>query len=664
MQRARNIDFAEIMAAVLTDLLQLNASSAKVATFHVKVLYPQRLEYQYTDKSGSKKTGLLFNCRLVSEGPHSVEANFRGSATDIKTVEDKYKHGHTFLLSKATLDSKTPACFIASSIKMSVDLKTSSLVLCPDEKGILAATIASPYDIKDLLEVSSRMAFDLVAFLASVSEDRKVDLKAGGTAYVCDLVFTDGSQKEGKELALTVGCWNPTLAQHLRSLQKQVVSILCPVCNLHLFLPHPDKVIMSCETLDFMHSRPLLAIFLMCCRSLRANVVGGHLRFNTSDTTQVEASKDLLKQTDRGSDVLAKEGDLSLQKGDQETLGATGVASLPFDVTTEPSTLTACALLEAMAGNSMLGNEQPWIFQVNACFVHPPTSEVLTKKGDRLWFLCEVLDITGSTTLGFSEEAALQLSGCMDKETFLATFEAKDLVFPMLSNLRVVRTVRKIEGLDVVNNVVVQAGELNLASVTDSKVMEHVLKLVQQCAPCADAIVPAKLSEIERSPHYGLQIKLEKAKPRTARQVLCLLESRTRSETVQVGEGYAVKTSITDCFAGDTEKYEVQGYCMLNRVTDYKLDPPRGTNGRSKVVLALITNKLTDKTFLADQFWQLDDSQIESAKAAFQQLRTWAAQVHGTSSAPKRAVRFSEDSPLDVKKARTLAAYPSDPPLP
>lgn len=49
----------------------------------------------------------------------------------------------------------------------------------------------------------------------------------------------DGSQKENRDLALTVGCWNSTLAERLRSLEKQVVSILCLVCNLQFLFAAP-----------------------------------------------------------------------------------------------------------------------------------------------------------------------------------------------------------------------------------------------------------------------------------------------------------------------------------------------------------------------------------------------------------------------------------------
>ena len=62
---------------------------------------------------------------------------------------------------------------------MSVDLKASTLVPHPDQQGTLTSTIASPYGINELLEVSSRMAFDLVAFLASVSEEHRVCVRPG-----------------------------------------------------------------------------------------------------------------------------------------------------------------------------------------------------------------------------------------------------------------------------------------------------------------------------------------------------------------------------------------------------------------------------------------------------------------------------------------------------
>ena len=44
------------------------------------------------------------------------------------------------------------------------------------------------HGIKELLEISSRMAFDLVACCCQVGEPRDVDLKNGGTAQVCDVV--------------------------------------------------------------------------------------------------------------------------------------------------------------------------------------------------------------------------------------------------------------------------------------------------------------------------------------------------------------------------------------------------------------------------------------------------------------------------------------------
>ena len=58
---------------------------------------------------------------------------------------------------------------------------------CDDDTSI-PASIGPQHGIKELLEISSRMAFDLVACCCQVGEPRDVDLKNGGTAQVCDVV--------------------------------------------------------------------------------------------------------------------------------------------------------------------------------------------------------------------------------------------------------------------------------------------------------------------------------------------------------------------------------------------------------------------------------------------------------------------------------------------
>ena len=60
-------------------------------------------------------------------------------------------------------------------------------------------------------------------------------LKNGGTAQVCDVVFTDGSTKDTKDLSLTVGCWNPKLASEFRRCEGRIVSIMLLACIYTFF---------------------------------------------------------------------------------------------------------------------------------------------------------------------------------------------------------------------------------------------------------------------------------------------------------------------------------------------------------------------------------------------------------------------------------------------
>ena len=242
----------------------------------------------------------------------------------------------------------------------------------------------------------------------------------------------------------------------------------------------------------------------MCLRSLHANPVGGHIRFSTADSTKIESNPDVLMQTLRGQLLLKDVDKLAEAGNDAETLGAV-IAALPFNVNEAPATLTACGLMEGISENTTLGSELPWLFQMNSVFLEPPSSEVLTKKGDRLWFLCRCSDVSGSTTLGVSEAAALQLSGCATKEKFLQATKDKDLQFPLLCSVRVVRTVRNLGDERVINCVVVAASHVRLADYRANQAMDDVVRMLRQCGPSTDALLPAKLSELSKSHHYGFQ---------------------------------------------------------------------------------------------------------------------------------------------------------------
>jgi len=51
----------------------------------------------------------------------------------------KYKHGANFLLKKISFDAKSSPCYIASNLKLCVDLKNTCLEACDDDTSIPAS---------------------------------------------------------------------------------------------------------------------------------------------------------------------------------------------------------------------------------------------------------------------------------------------------------------------------------------------------------------------------------------------------------------------------------------------------------------------------------------------------------------------------------------------
>ena len=133
--------------------------------------------------------------------------------------------------------------------------------------------------------------------------------------------------------------------------------------------------------------------------------------------------------------------------------------------------------------------------------------------------------------------------------------------------------------------------------------------------------------------------------------------------TAAVGSGFRVTTkNVQDAGdAANTSVYTVSGYCLLDNVTEYKLDPAKGGRNPHRLVLAIVTGKIDDE-FVVEQLWHLDPSQEATALEHFVALLAAAARVQGgmLSGAMKRKVEWTKSTPLDTRKCRSLARYPTD----
>ena len=200
--------------SALTDLRSLNAGSARVATFLVKICYPREVKYT---KAHILRAGWWEH--------DYCEGTVRGQKAALALQE--YKDGQVYKMSRITFSQKTKVMFIASELKMVVEMSATTWERVKEGDQRLPMTCASKHTVEDVLSMSSKMQLDMVALVRNVSDSRAVPLKTGGTAMVCDIELVDGSSvSDGSLLCLAVSCWSSELGSKLKSAVGHVVSLL------------------------------------------------------------------------------------------------------------------------------------------------------------------------------------------------------------------------------------------------------------------------------------------------------------------------------------------------------------------------------------------------------------------------------------------------------
>ena len=95
--------------AVMQNLKALNKSSARVATFAVRVTDGAVEKYKYQEKkTGADKTAHKFEAYLVGNNPQEYcRAYVKGTESECKKAAEKFKNGTVWALSKVVWDSWT-----------------------------------------------------------------------------------------------------------------------------------------------------------------------------------------------------------------------------------------------------------------------------------------------------------------------------------------------------------------------------------------------------------------------------------------------------------------------------------------------------------------------------------------------------------------------------
>ena len=362
-------------------------------------------------------------------------------------------------------------------------------------------------------------------------------------------------------------------------------------------------------------------------------------------------------------------------------------------------------------------DEPESLWQVNWARILEPASqsEILNKKGSRLWFPVTFLDGTMKHQLWMQEEAALELSGCSSKEEFIEKHADGTLWFPLVCSLKILRkrdaATREADGdasqADTGGSqasaeqpdydaVIVEAGGQDL---TQSPTMKSLLliDLLAARMDAVDAFLPAALHMIQKSQLYALGVRFAAQKLpdalcddplrplsaptpsdnmlRPCSQAFCIVTATGKGETIELGNGgfKLVNRTVTDALfdsAGqpDPARYTVTAFCNKDNLQDFKLDPPRGS--KKQYALILVTDIIPGPTagdspnLIIGGLMQLASDDVKGIQRSMNRLLYYYATVWEVSNR-KRKQEWSETfSPAQAQKCRALSRHPTGDSMP
>ena len=332
---------------------------------------------------------------------------------------------------------------------------------------------------------------------------------------------------------------------------------------------------------------------------------------------------------------------------------------------TGPQTLSCAAFLDYTPDNPTAS--MPEIMQLMLVQIEEPEpDEIVTDASrQRIWYRIRVRDASGSTTVGIPEKHALALASCRTRDAFLEKHAASDLNMPLLCHARVSRNVRHSEAGTVFVNHTVEDVEPVSWAVTSAPnaAYNDLIKLLNMCPAHNEGIVFAYLGDIEADPHYGFKVAYDGVHSPRSAFVVSLVASTAKSTTTNVGGGFQVTTPAVNDHANPAgasqPSFTLVGFCTLDNLPGFRLDPPRGKAHR--YAICLISRREEDQ-FHIHKLEYIEQDQIDNATRCFQKLRKLCKAIMPT-TAEKRShsVSVCSSSVADLaKRARSLHAMPTD----
>ena len=162
--------------AATQPLIALNRSSAKVASFTVRICGSRVVQYEYRQRKDDKLVkAQRFEAWLVGSNAEQYCVGFlRGSTAQCDKAQGKFRDDSIWLLSNIVFDTYTKPAQISTPVVFRVDLdKSACKVLDPASHPELYKTMPTfpvpPRSVAELAAARSDRSTDVLAMIKSLS---------------------------------------------------------------------------------------------------------------------------------------------------------------------------------------------------------------------------------------------------------------------------------------------------------------------------------------------------------------------------------------------------------------------------------------------------------------------------------------------------------------
>ena len=517
------------MATVKMETLKnMNNTTAKHATWCVRVLDPRLTEYEFKAKGETVKAS-RFDCVLVSQdakqymlGTVLFEFQDRGGP---KEAFERFKDNSVWQVRQPSFDNRSKPEYNGCPLKTVILMRKPSVFTAvpPTSADLLrfpATHVEVAMDITATLNILSKMLkantfFDFCGKLISVTEPKNV-AKSGKQLQVATAVLVDASG--GK---VEVDVWNKGI---------QIIKAV----------PRNEGVA------------------LLGCSAKKED--------NKVKITLGNDGRAL-----RGGDKVQ-----SLTSLDEKTLDTTlltaafvpGQGGLDMDKEAHPT--CAVALADAVGCND------DKTFQINRALLEIPTrSEAILTQDGRFYLHTRLRDRTGCVDVEVLSSAVPALYGCVDEQQVTAALDSGTLE-PITSRVNARGVLRNDKGTTRK-----YIGKI-CDSPMDAKVSATALQMVMGLSEISgDVVIPSPVENLQDAPMLGLAVSSNRRGPIGAHRVILLVEGTCKSKLDGYGEQgkvvqdqtFKVLSPKVRCLLSKAKTHiDLVGYCNFQDTITYRLD--------------------------------------------------------------------------------------------